>query len=197
METVPASTTPERLVTPTFTVVTASAFAYFTALGMLLPTVPRYVEEELGGGGFAVGLAVGSFAVSAAVLRPLVGRVGDTRGRRVLVMAGTIGVGLSVLGYGLAHNLLVLVLFRLVSGACEAAVFVGAATASQDMAPPERRGEAASYFSVAIYGGFALLAILGENLRADHGFTTVWVVAAAWCVLAFVLGIGVPGGPRR
>ena len=37
------------LLTPQFLVVMVASFAYFTAQGALLPTVPRFVESELGG----------------------------------------------------------------------------------------------------------------------------------------------------
>ena len=45
----------------------------------------------------------------------------------------------------------ILLALRLLSGVGEAAMFVGAATATQDIAPPDRRAEAASYYSVALY----------------------------------------------
>src|SRR3954467_13537073 len=80
----------EKLITPAFVCITTAAMAYFIAIGVLAPALPRYVEDELGGSGFEVGLAVGAFAVSAALLRPLVGRIGDARGRRVL--GGGVGV---------------------------------------------------------------------------------------------------------
>jgi MFS family permease len=185
----------DRLVTTTFVVVTASALFYFIGLGALQPVVPRYVEDELGGGGLSVGIAVGAFAISAALLRPWVGRVGDRRGRRLLVMGGAAVVGASVLGYGLGHSLAVLVGMRLVSGAGEAAVFVGAATAVQDLAPARRRGEAASYFSVAIYGGVAVGPLLGEAMRDARGFGSVWIVTAVCCAVAVLLGRWVPAGP--
>ena len=54
-------------------------------------------------------------------------------------------------------------------------MFVGVATAAQDLAPDHRRGEAASYFSVALYGGLALGPLIGEAL-VPHGFTTLWLV---------------------
>ena len=62
--------------------VTLATLFYFTALGTLLPTLPKYVKDHLGGGGFAVGFSVGIFSVSAAILRPWAGRLGDRRGRR-------------------------------------------------------------------------------------------------------------------
>ena len=40
-----------RMVTGRFLIVTAATFCYFMSLGALLPTMPTYVEDELGGNG--------------------------------------------------------------------------------------------------------------------------------------------------
>jgi MFS family permease len=86
---------------------------------------------------------------------------------------------------------------RLLSGIGEAAVFVGAATAAQDLAPPDRRGEAASYFSIAIYGGLAIGPVLGETVRHATGPDVVWLMSAGWCVVAALLALGVPADLGR
>jgi MFS family permease len=181
------------LLTPQFAVVMLASFAYVTAMGALLPTVPRFVEDELGGGGVQVGIGVGAYAVSAALLRPWVGRVGDTRGRRVLAVAGSLVVAVSIVCYALVTELWMLVAARLLTGAGEAAVFVGVATAAQDLAPDHRRGEAASYFSVALYGGLAVGPPIGESL-VGHGFTTLWLVIASFAALAAVAAAWIPRG---
>jgi MFS family permease len=175
-----------------FGLVTLATFAYFLALGMLLPTLPRYVEDELGGGSVAVGVVIGSFALSAAVLRPFAGRLGDVRGRRILVVGGAAVVGVSVLLYTVVDAIAGLVALRLVTGIGEAAMWVGVATAIQDMAPDHRRGEAASYFSVALYAGLAFGPFVGEALADAAGFDRVWLVAGATCLLASVLGWWTP-----
>jgi MFS family permease len=183
------------MVTAPFVIVTLATFAYFLSLGSLLPTLPRYVEDELGGDGFAVGLVVGSFAVSAALVRPFAGRIGDRYGRRVLLSGGALLVGVTTLAYTQVDAVGPLVLLRLLTGLGEAAVFVGAATATQDMAPPDRRGEAASYFSVALYSGLALGPALGEHLADSAGYDRVWVVAGVACLGAALLGLGTPPSP--
>jgi MFS family permease len=185
----------ERMVTGRFVIVTMATFAYFLALGSLLPTLPKYVEDELGGNGVAVGLVVGSFAVSAALVRPWAGRFGDRYGRRVLLSGGALLVGLTTLAYTQVDAVAGLVALRLLTGIGEAAVFVGAATATQDMAPAHRRGEAASYFSVALYSGLALGPALGEHLADTSGYHRVWLVAGASCLVAAVLGLGTPHTP--
>jgi MFS family permease len=183
------------LVTLRFVVVTAATFAYFCALGSLLPTLPRYVVDELGGGGVEVGIVVGAFAVSAALIRPWAGRLGDLRGRRVLVSGGAAVMAASLFGYAAVDTLVPLVALRLVSGIGEAALFVGAATAVQDLAPEDRRGEAASYFSVALYGGLALGPAAGERVLAAWGFDAVWLAAGGAATVAALLGLLTPRGP--
>jgi MFS family permease len=181
-----------RVLSGPFVRITSAALAYFIAIGILAPVLPRFVEDTLHGGGASVGMAVGAFAVSAALLRPLVGHIGDTRGRRVLVIGGGFVAGVSVLGYTLASNLAILIGMRLLTGAGEAAIFVGAATAVQDLAPRARRGEATSYFSVAVYGGLGIGPVLGETVRTQWGVHAAWFVSAALCFVAVALGTRMP-----
>jgi predicted MFS family arabinose efflux permease len=185
---------PQRLWTTPFIVITVAGFAYFTALGALIPVLPHFVKDRLGGSGLSVGIAVGAFSVSAALLRPAVGRLGDLRGRRLLIVGGSLLVGISIAGYALADNLVVLVLLRLLTGAGEAAFFVGAATSVQDLAPEERRGEAASYFSVSLYGGLAVGPPLGEVLSHHLGWNRTWLIVAGCALAASLFGRWVPVG---
>jgi MFS family permease len=182
----------ERLLTPAFVEITGAALCYFIAIGVVAPVLPRFVEDSLGGGGTAVGVAVGAFAISAAALRPAAGRLGDARGRKVLVLGGASIAGISMFGYVLATSLPVLIFMRLLTGVGEAAMFVGAATAAQDLAPHSRRGEAASYFSVAVYGGLAIGPILGELARTHWGVHAAWYLGGAFCLAAVLLGTRMP-----
>lgn len=189
----PLASDDRSLLSPKFAVVLVASFAYFTALGALLPTVPRFIESELGGGGARIGIGVGAYAVSAALLRPWVGRIGDRKGRRILAVCGAGVVALSIASHTVVSSLWMLVLARLVTGAGEAAAYIGVATAAQDLAPDHRRGEAASYFSVALYGGLAAGPPLGEAL-VRHGYTTLWLVTAGCAALASFVSLWIPTG---
>ena len=183
------ATRPPRptLFTPAFTALAAASLAYFTADGMLIPALARYVEGPLGGGNVAVGVVFGTFSVSAVLLRPVAGIVGDRRGRRPLMLVGASIFAVSVLAYGLAPTPAVLAGIRLVTGAGEALFFVGMATAFTDMAPPERRGEAMSLASLALYLGIGTGPVIAEVTMAYLGFTAVWVMAATSALLAVAL----------
>lgn len=71
-------------------------------------------------------------------------------------------------------------------------MWVGSATTSQDLAPPHRRAEAASYFSVALYGGMAIGPPLGEALVRGPGFDALWMVTAGLGLGACLLGLQTP-----
>lgn len=186
-----------RLVTPLFALITTSGLFYFLAIGSLLPTLPRYVEEELAGSGFEVGLVVGAFAVSAALIRPTAGRYGDIVGRRTMALIGAAVAAASIAPLGLVHAVWFLVLLRLVTGLGEASFFIGAATAAQDLSPDDRRGEAASFFSIAIYGGLAFGPAAGEWIYGRHGPDAMWTAAAASCLLSMLLAALIPRGLGR
>ena len=180
-----------RLVTAPFILIAAASLAYFTAAGLTLPGVPLYVEGPLGGTNTAVGLAVGAFSVTAVLFRPWAGRLGDRRGRRLVMVGGAATVGVSLIGY-LVPSLSGLVVFRLLSGVGEAFFFTGAAAAIADLAPEERRGEAVSFFTLALYLGIGIGPALGEQLIAKVGFEETWLLAAALCGAATLLALFVP-----
>ncbi len=178
----------ERLVTGRFVLVVAAGLAYFLALGAVLPVVPQYVDRELGGGSLEIGVAVGALFVGAVLLRPYVGRLGDRIGRRSLIVFGAAIVAVSVLLYGAVESLGFLVGARVLTGLGEAAFFVGAATMVTDLAPVSRRGEAISYWSVAVYGGLAFGPVIGEA-ALDESYSAVWLTAFALAAVATVLSL--------
>ncbi len=176
------------LITLRFATVVASGICYFLSIGVVIPAIPRYVKHRLDGGDLAVGVVVGALFVGAVILRPLAGRIGDRYGRRLLVIGGAFTVGLSMLCYALADSIPALIGARVITGVGEAAFFVGAATMITDLAPVERRGEAISYWSVAVYSGFAFGPALGEAVQHAWGYETLWYVAAGLGFTAAIIG---------
>lgn len=179
------------LVTPAFLLVLLSTLGYFLCVGMLLPVVPRFVSGPLGGGDVAVGLTTGLFSLTAVTMRPFAGRLGDRRGRRPLIVGGSAIVAATVLAYHLIDSVVPLLGFRLVAGVGEAMFFVGAATAVNDLAPEERRGEAVSLFSLSLYAGISVGPILGETALGDDHFGLVWTMAAIFGFVAAAIALRV------
>jgi MFS family permease len=183
------STEREPLLTARFVVVVTSGIFYFMALGALLPVVPRYVDKRLGGNDIAVGVAVGALAVGAILLRPLAGRLGDRFGRRVLMVGGSLIVAVTALSSGVVESLAWLIATRFVMGLGEACFFVGGTTMATDLAPESRRGEAVSYWSVAVWTGLGFGPVLGETLLDGSHYDLVWIAAGISALVASVIAL--------
>jgi len=193
-----------RIVTPTFALAAVASLAYFLAMGMVIPVLPLYVTHQLGGNNLTVGIVVGIFAVSAVVARPIAGRLGNRLGRRILVVVGALLVAGSVALYGLAAGLAALVALRLVTGLGEGAFFTGSSTLVADMAPPERRAQALSYFSVALFAGLGLGPFVGQAMYRSAGAAAAFAVAGASATAGAALATRLPdprmadtGAPSR
>ena len=130
----------ERLLTAAFVRLTLADVAYFTATGVAIYTLPLWVTGPIGSDKSGAGLAFGAFAVSALILRPVAGRLADTRGRRPLLVGGALISAVGMLGTAYADNLVLVILLRLLLGVAEAAFFVASIAALADLAPPSRMG---------------------------------------------------------
>jgi MFS family permease len=181
-----------RLLTPAFLAVGLASLAYFIADAITIPVLQVYVVGPLGGDAVAVGVAYGAFSVSAFALRPLVGRISDRRGRRPLLIGGAAVFMVGVLGHLVAFSLPILLVMRLILGTGEAMVFVAALSATSDLAPPSRRGEAISYFSLSLYVGLALGPFIGEVVLGEDRFAAVWLASAVMALLSIVFAWRAP-----
>jgi predicted MFS family arabinose efflux permease len=181
----------ERLLTAAFIRLTLADVAYFTATGVAIYTLPLWVTGPIGSDNSGAGLAFGAFAVSALILRPVAGRLADTRGRRPLLVGGALISAVGMLGTAYADNLALVILLRLLLGVAEAAFFVASIATLADLAPPSRMGEATSYNSLGLYLGLAFGPPLAEMLVRTAGFSAAWYGAAALSLIAAVAAAGI------
>ncbi len=181
----------ERLLTAAFIRLTLADVAYFTATGVAIYTLPLWVTGPIGSDKSGAGLAFGAFAVSALILRPVAGRLADTRGRRPLLVGGALISAVGMLGTAYADNLVLVILLRLLLGVAEAAFFVASIATLADLAPPSRMGEATSYNSLGLYLGLAFGPPLAEMLVRTAGFSAAWYGAAALSLIAAVAAAGI------
>lgn len=181
-----------RLFSGAFAILSAATLAYFVADGLTLPTAPRFAAGPLAADSVAVGLSIGAFSVTALLLRPWTGQLSDRYGRRPMMLIGSTLLTAALLLHVVAVSLPIFVAARLLMGTAEAFVFVAAFAAAADLAPDARRGEALSYFSLALYVGIGIGPPIGESILGAWGFNAVWFTAAGIAVLSGLLALGVP-----
>lgn len=180
------------LFTSAFIALALSDLAYFTAAGVLILVTPLFAADGLGADPVGVGIAVGSFSITALLLRPWSGRESDRRGRRPLLVIGGLIAAAAILAHTVTTDLATLIALRLILGTAEALFFVAGFAMLADLAPRGREGEALSFNSLALYLGIALGPILGEALLGIGGYTLAWIGAAALSLIAGLLALRLP-----
>ena len=170
----------------------AVTFAGIVAVGAVLPVLPRYVDGPLGAGNVAVGVVIGSYAVTGLLLRPVAGRYADRRGRRPTVLVGSLAVAVSGFLYLLPLGVPGLIAARLLLGAGEGTVFTAGSAWIVDIAPPGRRGRVIGLYGLAIWSGLSIGPLIGELLLQASGYTLVWLFAGVVPLLGALVAWRLP-----
>ena len=161
----------------------------------MLPVLPRYVRGPLDSSDLAVGVVIGSYAVTGLLLRPVAGRLADTRGRQPTVLIGALLVSLSGLLYLPHLGIAGLIVARLVLGAGEGAVYTAGSAWIVDLAPPERRGRDPRPLRARGLGRAQRRAAARRGAAERRpATTTVWIFAAALPLLGAAIA---PACPTR
>jgi MFS family permease len=150
------------------------------------------VHGPLGAGNVAVGIVIGSYAVTGLLLRPLAGRFADRRGRRPTVLVGSVLVALAGFLYLLPLGVAGLIVARLFLGAGEGTVFTAGSAWIVDLAPPERRGRVIGLYGLAVWAGLSLGPLVGEVLLHASGYTLVWLFAGTAPLLGALIATRLP-----
>ncbi len=148
----------------------------------------RYHASEL-----TTGVVVALLSVSALLVRPLVGRVMDARGRRVVIVAGGALQLVACLLYTFVDRVgVVLVVARLVHGLGEGALFASLFTYAADVVPVSRRTEGLGLFAVAGMLPVSLGGLLGDLILARGTYRTLFLATAALAALALLVALALP-----
>ena len=105
--------------------------------GLIIPILP-FLVEDFGGGGFAMGSLMAVYSLMQFIFSPFWGDLSDRYGRKPLLLMGTVGNGLTMIGFGLSGNLWMLFLFRALGGILSSATlptamaFIGDSTSEKD-----------------------------------------------------------------
>ena len=172
-----------------FAAVFVATFCGLLAIGAVLPVLPRYIHGPLDSGNLAVGVVIGSYAITGLLLRPVAGRLADTRGRKPMVVAGAVLVAIGGLLYLPNLGIAGLIAARLVLGVGEGTVYTAGSAWIVDLAPPERRGRVLGLYGLAVWGGLSVGPLLGQLILDQGGYHAVWIFAAVMPALGALIAL--------
>ena len=163
-------------------------------IGVIIPVLPKLVEQLQGGNVQAAAHSVGwlgaLYALMQFIFSPVLGSLSDRFGRRPVILGSLLGSGIDYLVLAWAPTIGWLYLARIVSGVT-AANFSAASAYIADVTPPEKRAAGFGMIGAAFGLGFIAGPAIGGLLGA-HGLRMPFLVAAAitllnWLYGAFVL----------
>ena len=150
------------------------------SLGMIMPVLPKLVENFMGGHPARAAEIFGVFGTAWALMQsffsPLLGAVSDSYGRRPVVLISNFGLGLDYVLMALAPNLWWLFAGRVISGVSSATVAASYAYVA-DVTPAEQRAAKFGMIGAAFGLGFVLGPALGGVLGTIDPRMPFWVAA--------------------
>ncbi|MBE8998118.1 MFS transporter [Nostoc sp. LEGE 12447] len=150
---------------------------FWSSLSSLLPTLPLYIDD-VGASKQEIGIVMGSFAIGLLLFRPMLGRLADERGRKIVLLIGTIVAAIAPFGYLATQSIGLLILVRIFHGISVAAFTTGYSALIADLAPAETRGEIIGYMTLGTPLGLAIGPALGGYLEATSGYGILFLVSA-------------------
>jgi len=174
----------------------ALAFIFVTVLvdvlafGLVIPVLPHLVEELTGGGAADASRWVGIFGTTFALIQfvssPIQGALSDRFGRRPVILASCLGLGLDFVLMALAPSITWLFVGRVLA-AITSASFTTANAYIADVTPPEKRAQSFGMMGAAFGLGFILGPALGGFL-GDIDLRLPFWLAAGLALLNFAYG---------
>lgn len=162
------------------------------SIGALLPVLPLYVTEELGLGDVSVGFVIGAYALTGIAFRPIAGWLADNRGRRLVVIIGSLTTAVAGIFLFLPLGIGSLIASRLLLGAGEGAVFTAGSAWVIDLAPPARRARLIGLYGLSVWTGLSIGPLIGQALFEAGGFDLVWAFAIAGPLFAAIFASRIP-----
>ncbi|MTC17298.1 MFS transporter [Providencia alcalifaciens] len=166
------------------------SFSTVFAMTLMLPFLPLYVEE-LGVHGHASviqwsGVAFSATFITAGLIAPIWGRLGDRYGRKSMLVRASLGMAITVSLMGLVTNIWQLVGLRLLVGLA-GGYSSGAMILIAVQAPKERAAWALGMVSSGVMAGNLAGPLAGGWLPGLIGIRTTFFCASALIFLAFIM----------
>lgn len=150
------------------------------ALGMIIPVLPKLIENFQGGDTASAARMIGLFgtlwASAQFVAGPILGALSDRFGRRPVILLSNFGLGLDYIVMALAPTLGWLIAGRMISGVTSASIATAFAYVA-DVTAPEKRAKSFGMMGAAFGIGFIIGPALGGVLSSVSPRLPFWVSA--------------------
>lgn len=177
--------------------VMTAVLAGFSIIGVALPVLPLYVNNDLGFGPFMIGLVAGAQFAAALVSRIWAGSFSDRRGAKRGVLAGLVAAAAAGLLYLLslafqrlpALSVAILLAGRAILGGAESFIITGGVAWGLGLVDRQHAGKVIAWVGTAMFAAMALGGPVGSLLYTSLGFSAVALITVVlpMMVLAYLV----------
>ncbi len=150
--------------------------------------LPLFIKS-LGGDEAEIGIVMGVAGIASIVVIPFTGSLIDRFGRKPFLLYGNLIMTIVALLFANLNtlNIPAFILLRIIQGFGFAFTFVSAQTIVIDIVPESRRAEGLGFFGVFTMGTHALGPAIGEIIQSKFGFSTLFLCAVIFSIIAIFL----------
>lgn len=159
------------------------------AFYQLIPTLPVYIKEDLGGDKGHIGTILALFTVSALIIRPFTGMALDRYGRKWIFLIALFCFSLMFTGYILAGTLLAMAVLRLLHGLTWGVVTTSGSTVIVDILPRSRMGEGIGIYGMSMTLAMALGPLIGIWLTRGDNYHLIFLETSVCSMLFLFLAL--------
>lgn len=165
-------------------IISLASILSFRMLGlfMILPVFALYAHNYIFANEFTIGLAIGAYGASQALLQIPFGVLSDKIGRKKVIL---LGLGLLILGSIIAiysNNIYLLILARIIQGSGAIGCVIMATLA--DNIREEIRVSSMAIIGMSIGMSFMLAIILGPSIASHFGLQGIFILILILSILA-------------
>lgn len=182
--TAPPAVVPRRLL---FTAI--CGVVSFSSAMTIVSAVLSDIADDLNSTAGTLSWAVTGLFLTMAVFTPVMGRIGDARGRRPIFLLGTALLTLAMGFCAFAPNAATFIALRALTGFAIACTMPSAMAMVINAYPPDRRAQALGWYQGAVAGIPVFALILGAWMTEHFGWRSVFYFLGPVAFVGFVLGV--------
>lgn len=177
-------------------VLASSVSLRMIGLFMLLPVMAIYARDMQGSTPFLIGMAVGCYGLTQALMQIPLGALSDRIGRKPVIVGGLLLFACGSVLAASTDSIFGLICGRLLQGS--GAVAAASSALAADVTRESQRTKAMAIIGVSIGASFMLAIVLGPALATVIPTKGLLLLAAAMGVLAAILvGLCIPEASRN
>jgi len=163
-----------------------SIIAAILGLSIISPVLPT-IAKDLRATGFWMGMIFSGYAISRAIIMPVMGGLSDKYGRKIFIASGLVLLAVISLLYIPAHNVYTLTAVRLLHGLAAGMIIPIAMAYAGEVAQEGKEGRAMGIISMIFYLGIAVGPLLGGIFWHLFGAASVFYAMSGISVFALLL----------